>query len=182
MPERPRRCPSDRDGQRTRCQPHDRLSAAEPIEVERQPGDQRDQRGAIPVMTWSCAGHRFGDDVAEIRSDKQRRKQIAGQAGKLERRSRSPVTQAPTERETQGRAQCRPIRRQRSVPSPRTRSTAATVNTSAATRSRPAPHHRPRRRATSRGRPISATISQPIVPSTTMFKRTTHRTRRLERC
>ena len=52
---------------------------AKPLEVERQAGDERNQRRGDAVDDLKLARHRLGDDVAEIRTNQQAEQQIAGQ-------------------------------------------------------------------------------------------------------
>ena len=53
---------------------------AEPLEVEREPGDERDERRRDAVDRLELAGHRLRDHVAEVRTDQHPEQQVSGQA------------------------------------------------------------------------------------------------------
>ena len=57
---------------------------AHALQVERQPGDERDERRRDPGDHLELAGHRLGDDVADVRTDDDAEQQVAGQPREVE--------------------------------------------------------------------------------------------------
>ena len=73
----------------------------ETLDVERQPGDERDERRRDTGDELKLSRHPLGDHVAEIGSDEQSEQQIAGQA----RQPESPKKLSRHERDDQREAE-----------------------------------------------------------------------------
>ena len=86
----------------------------EALDVERQPRDERDERRRDAGDELKLPRHRFGDDVAEIRSDQQPEQQIAGQARQPEPPQKFSGDQRDDQREAEReRRAARVVRRRR---------------------------------------------------------------------
>jgi len=73
------------------------------LEVQRQPGNQRDQRRGDPVDRVQLARHPAGDDVPDVRADQDAKQQVTGEPRETEMAEELSGDQRQDQRQAQGK-------------------------------------------------------------------------------